>query len=109
MAYTNFFNSLKFIPVSQSISAPEYLFPGLLRAGFKDINYFPVGLGHSKVLIIPFTSSASLTPDISIYGLMPKNLINEAGGCFLNRIDAAYKLKRLLQFQGTNYGIYFLK
>ena len=55
----------------ESISAPENFMPALTRIGFGSIDYFPIGLGNSDFVVVPFTTDEFNFVEISIYGLVP--------------------------------------
>lgn len=105
-AYTKFLKQLNLSSEAHSISAPETLFPVLLNAGFKKIDYFPVGVGYSDYLLVPLTSSLDQNPDISIYGLMPKAIQNISGGCFQEKINNSYQRVQKTNLLGTDFILY---
>jgi hypothetical protein len=106
-AYRDFIESLGQIDTTKSVSAPESLFPILLDAGFKKINYFPIGVGSSDILIFPVNPGPDQVPDLTLYGVMPKQLKEQAGGCFKNRITSYYNLNTERDIFATHYNIYF--
>jgi hypothetical protein len=54
------------------VSSPEGLMPALTYAGFRDIDYFPIGLGHSDVAFVPYVDSSFEEVEISLYGQVLK-------------------------------------
>ena len=55
-----------------SISAPEMFMPALTAVGFGSIDYFPIGVGQNRLIIVPFTTVNFDEVEISIYGLVPE-------------------------------------
>jgi len=108
-AYRDFIESLGQIDITKSVSAPEGLFPILLDAGFKKINYFPIGVGSSDILIFPVNPGPDQVPDLTLFGLMPKQLKEQAGGCFKNKIILDYNLNAERDIFATHYNIYVKK
>lgn len=53
------------------ISAPEPFMPAIVSDGLRKIEYFPVGVGASDVVVVPFTDSSFEVVEVSIYGLVP--------------------------------------
>lgn len=53
------------------ISAPERFMPAILTNGLRKIEYFPVGVGASDLVVVPFTDSSFEVVEVSIYGLVP--------------------------------------
>ena len=104
-SYSKFLSQLDLHSNNDSISAPEIMFPMLLNEGFKKIDYFPVGVGSSDYLIVPIDPKLG-TPDISVYGLMPKELRDQAGGCFQSKIDSLYTKRGKYSLLGSEYNLY---
>jgi hypothetical protein len=57
---------------NSSVSLPEGLMPLSLSTGITKMSYFPVGIGNSEYLIVPFTNETLNTVEFSIFGLVPE-------------------------------------
>jgi acyl carrier protein len=53
------------------VSSPEGLMPALTYAGFRDIDYFPIGLGYNDVVFVPYVDNSFEEVEISLYGQVP--------------------------------------
>jgi hypothetical protein len=69
--YLNGFDILK-NETDSGISAPEMFMPALTSLGFGSIDYFPIGVGYNRIVVVPFTNSNFNEVEISIYGLVPE-------------------------------------
>jgi hypothetical protein len=75
-----------------SVSAPEVFWPHLLYRDIAKVHYFPVGVGIDEYVIAPYKSKFDDLPDISIYGMMPRDKIISWSPCIQKTLDEKYKL-----------------
>jgi hypothetical protein len=91
---TAFLNTLQ----PKIISGGESIMPALLLAGFKDVEYWPVGVGVADVVVAPLTGG---TPNVYPFGDIWGNG-QELQECTVNSLINQYQLVQLFE----NYGVY---
>jgi hypothetical protein len=89
-----------------SVSAPESLWPELLYQNWGEIHYFPVGVGQDKVVLAPYRPDNLERPDISIYGMMPKEKELVWGACIQAKLDKEYKILKEISSYSTVWRVY---
>jgi hypothetical protein len=72
--------------------------PALFLAGFKDVEYWPVGVGVADVVVAPLTDGA---PNVYPFGDIWGNG-KELQECTVNTLINQYQLVQLFE----NYGVY---
>ena len=82
----------------QTISGGESIMSALFLAGFKDVEYWPVGVGVADVVVTPMQDGM---PSVYPFGDIWGNG-QELQACTMNSLDIKYQLVR--QFE--NYGVY---
>ena len=82
----------------RTISGGESIMPALFLAGFKDVEYWPVGVGVADVVVAPMVGGM---PTVYPFGDVWGNG-QELQACTMNSLDNQYQLVR--QFE--NYGVY---
>jgi hypothetical protein len=82
----------------ETISGGESIMPALFLAGFKDVEYWPVGVGVADVVVAPLDAGA---PSVYPFGDVWGNG-QELQECTVNSLINQYKLVQLFQ----NYGVY---
>lgn len=76
----------------KTISAPESFMPALTSLGFGSIDYFPIGLGSSELVIVPFTDDKFTNVEVSFYGLVPMENREKWSKTILDIIGSSYDL-----------------
>lgn len=89
-----------------SVSAPESLWPELLYQNWGEIHYFPVGVGQDKVVLAPYRPDNLERPDISIYGMMPKERELIWGACIQSKLDKEYRILKEISGYSTIWRVY---
>jgi hypothetical protein len=82
----------------ETISGGESIMPALFLAGFKDVEYWPVGVGVADVVVAPLTNGA---PNVYPFGDIWGNG-QELQECTVNTLINQYQLVQLFE----NYGVY---
>jgi hypothetical protein len=82
----------------KTISGGESIMPALFLAGFKDVEYWPVGVGVADVVVAPLDAGA---PSVYPFGDVWGNG-QELQECTVNSLINQYQLVQLFQ----NYGVY---
>ena len=82
----------------ETISGGESIMPALFLAGFKDVEYWPVGVGVADVVVAPLTDGA---PNVYPFGNIWGNG-QELQECTVNTLINQYQLVQLFE----NYGVY---
>lgn len=85
---------------SEFISAPEEFMPALIAVGAVNVDYFPVGVGKNKYVIAPYLSQDSLSPDVSIYGVVPVELQKTWSSCIRSILQEQYRVKNVQVVNG---------
>jgi len=76
----------------KTISAPESFMPVLTSLGFGSIDYFPVGLGSTELVIVPFTDDTFANVEVSFYGLVAMENREKWSKTILDIIGNSYSL-----------------
>lgn len=82
----------------KTISGGESIMPALFLAGFKDVEYWPVGVGVADVVVAPMDGGS---PNVYPFGDWWGNG-EELRACTMSHLETEYQLVR--QFE--NYGVY---
>lgn len=82
----------------KTISGGESIMPALFLAGFKDVEYWPVGVGVADVVVAPMDGGS---PNVYPFGDWWGNG-EELRACTMSSLETEYQLVR--QFE--NYGVY---
>ena len=82
----------------KTISGGESIMPALFLAGFKDVEYWPVGVGVADVVVTPMDGGV---PTVYPFGDIWGNG-EELRACTMSSLETQYQLVR--QFE--NYGVY---
>lgn len=88
-------------PKSSVLSMPEGFMPAGVHSGFTRIDYFPVGIGQSEYLLVPFIDSEYSQVEFSLFGLVPEKNRAKWSSAILNEINKSYV--EFAKYNGT-YG-----
>ena len=89
---------------NQTVTTPEEVTPLLNLSGIKDIEYWPLGMGKSEVVLAPYVDDRPVVfPFGDFYGTGETLSI-----CVQQILEERYELKRLVLFSGYEYRIYLL-
>jgi hypothetical protein len=91
-----------------SVSSPEGVMPALIGQEIKKIDYFPMGLGYSHIVFVPFTDNSYREVEISLYGFVPKDDRKAWSDHLLKILDLKYELKIQHSGQLGYMGVYEL-
>ena len=94
---TDFLESLK----PKTISGGESIMPALFLAGFKDVEYWPVGVGVADVVVAPMVADA---PSVYPFGDIWGNG-QELQVCTMDSLNKQYQLVRKFK----NYWVYQIR
>jgi len=102
--FTRIFQSID--PINSGISLPEGLMPLSLSNGMTKMSYFPVGIGQSEYLIVPFTDEKFTSVEFSLYGLVPAKDRKDWSDTILGAIEKSYSKIRTYSGSYGFVGLY---
>ena len=102
--FTRIFQSID--PINSGISLPEGLMPLSLSNGMTKMSYFPVGIGQSEYLIVPFTDEKFTSVEFSLYGLVPTKDRKDWSDSILRAIEKSYSKIRTYSGSYGFVGLY---
>jgi|688.fasta_scaffold28689_5 hypothetical protein len=89
---------------NQTVTTPEEVAPELQLSGVKDIEYWPLGMGKSEIVLAPFLAGVPIVfPFGDFYGTGETLSI-----CVQQILEERYELKQVVPFSGYEYRIYAL-
>jgi hypothetical protein len=85
-------NVAAFIPPGSEVSATEGYMPVLYEHGVKLIHSYPLGLGKSDYLVVPYTHKDSVERWEGFVSYLGPDVVEQVNSCLQNRITEKYTL-----------------
>lgn len=94
-------NIAAFIPPGSEVSTLEGYMPALYEKGVKWIHFYPLGLGKSDYLIVPYTQKDNVRRWEGFVSYLGPDVVAQANSCLQKRINEQYTLVKEFPNSGT--------
>jgi hypothetical protein len=86
---TRLFRKIK-VEEKNGISSPEGYLPALVSEGVSKVDIFPIGVGVSELIVVPFVDDSFDVVEFSLFGLVPTEDREAWSALFMNILERDY-------------------
>jgi len=93
-------NIAAFVPAGSEVSTSESYMPALYDHGVKLIHFYPLGLGESEYLVVPYRQEHNVLRWEGFVSYLGPEVIEQANSCLQNRVNEKYALLKAFPDSG---------